>query len=710
MEKNPPEKSGSFACRSSDHLIINNNNNANNPEPTTTPTVAEQQIPSSSPHQSTDVDPKPEESPTLNNNNNNNNNEDNISQEELLADSENKTEEEDSSDLASNITRLSEDIDRFRTLLSSTTVDDQNPPPNPPEIPVSIENFVKFVEADILNQDSSKEPEKWLQDSDEGPSLLQSIDRIWKLTNSLGDFHFDPQYAASLNRTGTVLQKAMSFLEEEFRALLEDSRSCDTEPIVTNPKTKKQGSFSDHDRCTLPEPGSSGDVKFPGYTPEVVSNLNRIATAMISAGYETECCQVYSITRRNVFDESLNKLGFEKISIDDVQKMQWESLESEIATWIKTFKRCITVYFAGERKLCEAVFSDFPPVSASLFSNLTRSVIIQLLNFAEAVAMTKRSAEKLFKFLDMYETLRDLIPAMDEIFFDESSAELKSEISSARSRLGEAVVSIFCDLENSIKSDTGRTPVPGGAVHPLTRYTMNYLKYACEYKDTLEQVFLEHKKIDNNSDAESDTPNHNSQTVQTSPFAMQLMNVMDLLDANLETKAKLYKDLSLSYIFLMNNGRYIMQKIKGSVEIYHLMGDTWSRKRSSDLRQYHKNYQRETWGKVLACLRDEGLQVNGKVSKPVLKERFKTFNSIFEEIHKAQSSWVVSDEQLQSELRVSISAVMIPAYRSFLARFRQYLDSGRQSEKYIKYGPEDIETSIDELFDGNPASMVRRRT
>ncbi|KAF9591261.1 hypothetical protein IFM89_003212 [Coptis chinensis] len=207
-------------------------------------------------------------------------------------------------------------------------------------------------------------------------------------------------------------------------------------------------------------------------------------------------------------------------------------------------------------------------------------------------------------------------------------------------------------------------------------------------------------------------PVHNlpSPTVKPSPFSEQLMTVMDLLDSNLESKSKLYKDLSLSYIFLMNNGRYIMQKIKGSAEIFELLGNTWTRKRSSDLRQYHKNYQRETWSKVLGCLKDEGLHVNGKVAKPILKERFKSFNAMFEEIHKAQSTWIVSDEQLQSELRVSISAVIIPAYRSFLGRFRQHLDAGRQTEKYIKFGPEDIETYIDELFDGNPSSLMRRRT
>ncbi|KAF8408459.1 hypothetical protein HHK36_007612 [Tetracentron sinense] len=601
--------------------------------------------------------------------------------------------EDPSSRPDSSIVKVSEEIDRFLSILSSVKYKS-----NPPEIPDSVEKFVKLVEAEIAKYDSGKAPTKWCQVSEQDSSLLEAVDRISKLTNLLREFSSESEYASSHNRTSTVLQRAMSFLVEEFRSLLEDSDSA-----ATNLRTKHPSLSSDH--CVLPEPEPSGEANFPAYSPEVVSNMNRIATSIISAGNETECYQAYSIARRNAIHESLKKLGFQKTSIEDVQKMEWEFLEREITTWINAFKQCVTVYFSGERKLCEAVFLDYLSISGSLFSNLTRGVVIEILNFAEAVTMTKRSAEKLFKYLDMYETLRDLIPVTDEIFSEEYAHELTSEASSVRCRLGEACVGIFSDLEKSIKSDTGKTPVPGGAVHPLTRYTMNYLKYACEYKDTLEQIFQEHQKIE-----QSDHNEETGKGAKASPFSIQLMTVMDLLGSNLEAKSILYKDLSLSYIFLMNNDWYIMQKIKGSTEIHDLMGATWCRKRSSDVRQHHKNYQRETWNKVLGCLKDEGLQVNGKVSKVVLKERFKSFNAMFDEIHKTQSSWVVSDEQLQSELKVSISAVMIPAYRSFLGRFRQYLDGGRQGEKYIKYQPEDIETFIDELFNGNPASIARRRT
>jgi exocyst complex protein 7 len=639
--------------------------------------------------------------------------------EESLPDQSDKAVDQ-SPDLHYDLEKASEDIDRF---LSSLTKENNGDVPG--EISELVEKYLDLVEEQVSGEGRAK----WSLVPEEDSFFLEALDRISKLTKSLREVKSEKEEeeekdqekekesrASLINRIGGIQQKAMSYLEEEFRILLEESRTNESsDPAIAGDSKGKQ----DYQQ---PESDSAGldAVDFPGYSDDVVSNLNKIAKEMISGGYESECCQIYMMTRRHALEESLQKLGFEKHSLDDVQKMHWDSLEGEIATWIKTFKQCATVYFPGEKTLADSVFSDyFHSISAGLFSNLTRGILIQLLNFVEGIAMSKRSAEKLFKFLDIYETLRDTVPSMDCLFHDECVNELKAETNTARCRLGEAAIFIFCDLENSIKSDTAKTPVPGGAVHPLTRYTMNYLKYVCEYKDTLEQVFNEHSKIERvdstnrqrfEEGSETQSYNNNDNDENQSPFSVQLMRVMDLLDCNLEVKAKLYKDVALSNIFMMNNGRYILQKIKGSAEIHAVMGDTWCRKRSSDLRQYHKNYQRETWNKLLGCLNHEGLSNNhGKMIKPVLKERFKSFNQMFDEIHKTQSTWVVSDEQLQSELRVSISSVVIPAYRSFLGRFAQVLDPGRQTEKYIKFQPDDIENYIDELFDGNPTSTARRK-
>ncbi|GMN49314.1 hypothetical protein TIFTF001_018475 [Ficus carica] len=529
------------------------------------------------------------------------------------------------SDSSTSLTQVLDEVDRFLQTLGDES--------KSPEAPDSVDQLSTMVDSMVADYNDAKSVIRFGNDPENDSSFLEALSRVSELSNRLGEI---PSLASSMNNRSSVLHRAMSFLDEEFRTLLEDSK-------FEKAKTSRTSSFNgknneehcNSDRCTIVNQNQQDqqsdqredqDQEIPtgfSFLPETVSKLNAIATAMISAGYDAECYMDYGVSRRSAFKSALDDLiGHESLSIDDVQRLPWESLEREITTWIAAVKCCSAMLLPNERSLCDAVFSNSPSLSHSLFGDTAHAVVIKLLNFAEAVVLTKRSAEKLFKFLDMYETLRDLESSIEKD--DDGGSypeEIAAEAAGVKARIGAAAASIFCDLVNSIKSDNGKTPVPSGAVHPLTRY------------------------------------------------------------------------------------------IKGSTEIHQLMGDTWCRKRSSDLRQYHKNYQRETWGKVLQCLgQQEGLQVNGKVSKPALKERFKSFNAMFDEIHKTQSTWVVSDEQLQSELRVSISAVMIPAYRSFMGRFKQYLDSGRQSEKYIKYQPEDIETLIDELFDGNPTSMARRRT
>jgi exocyst complex protein 7 len=112
-------------------------------------------------------------------------------------------------------------------------------------------------------------------------------------------------------------------------------------------------------------------------------------------------------------------------------------------------------------------------------------------------------------------------------------------------------------------------------------------------------------------------------------------------------------------------------------------------------------------------LRDEGLHVSGSfssgVSKSALRERFKTFNAMFEEVHRTQATWLIPDSQLREELRISMSEKLIPAYRSFLGRFRSHIESGKHPENYIKYSVEDLESAVLDFFEGYPVSQHLRR-
>ena len=57
------------------------------------------------------------------------------------------------------------------------------------------------------------------------------------------------------------------------------------------------------------------------------------------------------------------------------------------------------------------------------------------------------------------------------------------------------------------------------------------------------------------------------------------------------------------------------------------------------------------------------------LSRAMVKDRFKTFNVQFEELHQRQSQWTVPDSELRESLRLAVAEVLLPAYRSFHKRF-----------------------------------------
>lgn len=78
---------------------------------------------------------------------------------------------------------------------------------------------------------------------------------------------------------------------------------------------------------------------------------------------------------------------------------------------------------------------------------------------------------------------------------------------------------------------------------------------------------------------------------------------------------------------------------------------------------------------ILQCLTVQGGNSSGggdsnsNISRSSVKERFKTFNTQFEELHQRQSQWTVPDSELRESLRLAVAEVLLPAYRSFLKRF-----------------------------------------
>ncbi|KAF4368907.1 hypothetical protein F8388_021519 [Cannabis sativa] len=427
-----------------------------------------------------------------------------------------------------------------------------------------------------------------------------------------------------------------------------------------------------------------------------------IAERMISAGYLRECIQVYGSVRKSTVDSSFRRLGIEKLSIGDIQRLEWDQLETKIRRWIRAAKVCIRIVFASEKKLCEEIFDGVgTAIDDACFMETVKGPAIQLFNFAEAISISRRSPEKLFKILDLHDALMDLIPDIDVVFESKSSESIRIQAAEILSRLAEAARGILSEFENAVLREPSRVPVPGGTIHPLTRYTLN-------------ELIVSKPSTGSRYSGDPTTPDMEFAELEgKTPLALHLIWIIVILQFNLDGKSKHYKDASLVHLFMMNNVHYIVQKVKGSPELREMIGDDYLRKLTGKFRLSATNYQRATWVRVLYCLRDEGLHVSGSfssgVSKSALRERFKTFNAMLEDVHRTQATWLIPDSQLREELRISISEKLIPAYRSFLGRFRNHIESGKHPENYIKYSVEDLENAVLDFFEGYPISQHLRR-
>lgn len=446
---------------------------------------------------------------------------------------------------------------------------------------------------------------------------------------------------------------------------------------------------------------------------EAVSDLRCIADRMISSGYLRECIQVYGSVRKSAVDLNFKKLGVEKLSIGDVQRLDWEQLETKIRRWIRAAKVCVRTLFASEKRLCEQIFEGIgTSIDDACFMETVKGPAIQLFNFAEAISISRRSPEKLFKILDLHDALMDLIPDIDVVFDSKSSESIRVQAAEILSRLAEAARGILSEFENAVLKEPSKVPVPGGTIHPLTRYVMNYISLISDYKQTLYELIVSKPSTGPRYDPLN--PDMDFDELEGKPpLAIHLIWIIVILQFNLDGKSKHYKDASLSHLFIMNNVHYIVQKVRGSPELREMIGDDYLKKLTGKFRQAATSYQRATWVRVLYCLRDEGLHGSGGfssgVSRSALRERFKAFNAMFEEVHRTQAVWLIPDSQLREELRISISEKLLPAYRSFLGRFRSHIESGRHPENYIKYSVEDLEDAVLDFFEGIPVSQHTRR-
>lgn len=487
---------------------------------------------------------------------------------------------------------------------------------------------------------------KLLYDREEAEQFLRAVAElqnamVFFVDNELGGASVSRSHA--LVRAQNLMQTAMRRLEREFYQILSANHDqMYPESVTTISSVSTISTVIEDGDDPDEEIRAAGEFisEMESSSALAVADLRAIAGAMISAGYGKECVKIYKILRKSIVDEGLYRLGFEKLTVKQVQKLSRETLDLRIRTWISAANVAVKTLFAGERILCDQVFGGSESISESCFADIARDAAVQLLGFAELVAKSKRSPDKLFKILDLYSMISELWPDIESIFSFDSTSAVRYQAQASLQKLREAARSTLADFEAVIQKDASKSPPPRAGIHPLTRYAMNYISSLTDHEATIDEIF-----------ADSPIPVKSPSPATTPSINWLLLRLLLVLLSKLDSKAGMYRDEAISYLFLANNMWFIVSKAKEG-KLGLLLGEEWEALHIEQARQYATNYEKLAWHKPA--------DATTKTSAATAPEKMRAFTAAFEETLRSQREFEIEDESFKQEVKDDIAGMMLP--------------------------------------------------
>lgn len=412
-------------------------------------------------------------------------------------------------------------------------------------------------------------------------------------------------------------------------------------------------------------------------------NLHEIVKLMLCAGYEKECSAVYIRWRKVLLQKCLlNKifvLPEAKINTENEHERE-QYLDTIFERWMTASDVATTVLFPIEQKFCDRVFSGFSSVTSSCFIEVCQEATFQLLNFADVIAYGSPSKWRLFKMVDLFVKLNNIVLKFESLF----PSSLVNEAIAVRNRLGDASRVLFMKMHKFIfKVPAAKQVVSSyGHHHQITIDVMSYVCSTCMKRRKLEQILQEYPEVHNEVEA-------------SSFFLKQMEQIMRMLQRKLIVKSENCKDPALRHIFMLNNRSHIEAMNKFS-RLETIFGKDWFQNNKAKIQQNLDLYKRSSWDEVMDFLK---LDNNDSITKELLKEKIHLFNNRFEAICRVQSAWFIYGSQLRGKIISSVGNILLPAYGIFVGRLHDIL--GNQAYKYIKYGMFEIQDLLNHLFLGN---------
>jgi len=448
----------------------------------------------------------------------------------------------------------------------------------------------------------------------------------------------------------------------------------------------------------MKDPDSSSPASVvPSRIPaSVVHKLGLILDRLAANGRLDRCSAAYADARGDTVGASLRALGLDylKETSEDAQ-----TLSPSVERWGRHLEFAVHHLLEAERKLCVAVFERRPEAMPSCFAEIAaRAGILDFLKFGRALADTRKDPIKLLRLLDVFESLNKLRLDFNRLFGGKACAEIQSRTRELVKVVVDGSVEIFEELLVQVELQRNMPPPVDGGVPRLVSFVAKYCNQLLAelYRSVLTQVITIHRSW-------------RKEAFDDKMLVGAVLNIVKTLEINFETWSKAYGDTTLSCLFMLNVHWHFFKHLKGT-KLGELLGDAWLREHEQYKDYYSAVFLRESWGTLAPLLSREGLIMFSKgqaTARDLVKQRLKSFNANFDEMFQKQSTWVISDRDLQQKTCHLVVQAIVPVYRSFMQNYGPLVEQDISSSKYVKYSAEDLDKMLNTLFLPKPGRPRR---
>ncbi|KAJ7958268.1 Exocyst subunit Exo70 family protein [Quillaja saponaria] len=487
-----------------------------------------------------------------------------------------------------------------------------------------------------------------------------------------------------------LLDEALLNMQDEYESILQQIRHKN----IGDQSQQLAGNETDEEGNTASDLGSELQVEV----------LRRISETLAANDCLDICIDIYIKVRYRRAAKALMKLNPDYLRTytpEEIDEMEWESLETAIALWIKHFELAVKKVIVSEKKLCNQVLSKIMDgvVWPECFVKISDKIMAVFFRFGEGFARSSKEPQKLFKLLDMFDSLEKLKPEFAEVFDGEAGADICTRFRELEKLLVHASSKLFWEFGLQIEGTSDGFPPPqDGSVPKLVRYAINYLKFlaADHYSSAMAKVLrTEHiwkAGILSNSETDDNL------------LKDAISNIMEALQRNIESKRSRCRDKILTHVFVMNTYWYIYMRTRNT-ELGKLLGEQYMRKKYKIVAEESAYvYQKQTWGPLLRILEKEELKKQGKEAiGGLVRDKIDTFLRGFDEMsQRHRECYSIPDIDLREQIREATVKLVVPIYTDFLDSYSGLL----QRKSYTS--PEKLQGLVGQVFDGGYVKVRRR--